>query len=123
MLVDTLFRPATPTANGSSPAEAKAEATRILAASLRNGSLAPADKTYLAQLAAARTGISQQDAEKRVDDMVAQAKAAADKAREAAEQARKAASKLAFYTFVSMLIGAFIASAASALGGHQRDEW
>ena len=122
-LVDTLFRPTTPNADGASAADAKSEATRILVTSVRNGSLAPADKTYLAQLAAARTGISQQDAEKRVDDMMAQAKAAADKAREAADQARKSASRLAFFTFFSMLIGAFIASAAAALGGRQRDEW
>lgn len=119
-LVDTLFRPAQPNANGNS-GDAKSEAGRILATSLANGSLSPADRTYLAQLAAARTGVSQQDAEKRVDDMVAAAKSAADKARAAADEARKATAKLSFFTFFSMLVGAFIASVAGALGGRLRD--
>lgn len=121
-LVDTLFRSGRPDPNASGR-DVKQEATRILATSLSNGSMAPADKTYLAQLVAARTGGSQQDAEKRIDDMTAQAKAAETKAREAADAARKATTKLAFYSFFALLIGAFIASAAGALGGHQRDEW
>ena len=33
------------------------------------------DKTYLAQMVSAKTGISQEDARKRADDMVAQAQA------------------------------------------------
>lgn len=121
-LVDTLFRSDRPDP-GASSADSKSEATRILATSLSNGSMAPADKSYLAQMVAARTGISQPDAEKRIDDFTAQAKAAETKARAAADEARKAAAKLAFYTVFSMLIGAFIASAAAALGGQQRDEW
>lgn len=119
-LADTLFRPAQPTAEGDSSG-AKIEAARILATSLANGSMSAADRAYLSQLAAAKTGISQQDAEKRVDEMVTQAKAAADKARSIAEEARKAGAQLAFFTFFSMLIGAFIASVAAALGGRLRD--
>jgi hypothetical protein len=119
-LVDTLFRPSQPSAQGNT-ADAKSEAGRILVTSLANGNMAPADRTYLAQLAAARTGISQPDAEKRVDEMVTQAKAAADKARAAADAARKATAKLTFFTFFSMLVGAFIASVAGALGGRLRD--
>ena len=120
-LLDTLFRPAQPTATGNA-GDAKSEAGRILATSLANGSMSAPDRTYLVQLAAARAGVSQQDAEKRVDDMVAQAKAAADKARVAADDARKASAKLTFYTFFSMLVGAFIASVSGALGGRLRDE-
>jgi hypothetical protein len=101
----------------------KAEAGRILAMAARNGSLPDNDKTYLAQLVAARTGQPQDVAEKRVNDVVAQAQAAATKAREAADQARKAASRTAYFLFFSMLIGAFIASAAAALGGRHRDEF
>lgn len=119
-LLDTLFRQAQPTANGNA-SDAKSEAGRILASSLANGSMSAPDRTYLSQLAAARTGISQPDAEKRVDDMVAQAKMAADKARVAADEARKATAKLTFYTFFSMLVGAFIASVSGALGGRLRD--
>jgi hypothetical protein len=41
---------------------------------------------------------------------------------EAAEQARKAAASYSLFTSISFLIGAFIASAAGALGGFHRDE-
>ena len=41
---------------------------------------------------------------------------------EAAEAARKAAAAFAFYSSLSLLIGAFIASVAGALGGYHRDE-
>ena len=92
-----------------------------MARSIANGNLDPSDRTYLAKLVAARTGLSQQDAEKRVDDVVAQMKAAADKAKQAADAARKATAKASFYLFFSMLIGAFIASVAGAIGGRQRD--
>jgi hypothetical protein len=41
---------------------------------------------------------------------------------EAAEAARKTAAGFAFYSALSLLIGAFIASVAGALGGFHRDE-
>jgi hypothetical protein len=41
---------------------------------------------------------------------------------EAAEQARKIAVAFAFTTSLSLLVGAFVASAAGALGGFHRDE-
>ena len=41
---------------------------------------------------------------------------------EAADQARKIAVAFAFTTSLSLLIGAFVASAAGALGGFHRDE-
>ena len=44
------------------------------------------------------------------------------KAREVADQTRKATAQGSFFLFFSMLIGAFIASVAGALGGRQRDE-
>ncbi|HEY9347214.1 MAG TPA: hypothetical protein VIQ53_17975, partial [Inquilinus sp.] len=86
------------------------------------GSLPPADKTYLAQLVAQRTGLSQADAEKRVDEVVAQIDAAAAKAREAADAARKAGLSTAFAAFLALLIGAFIAAVSASLGGHLRDD-
>ena len=107
----------------ASSQDARAEAGRIVARSIANGNLDPNDRTYLAKLVAARTGISQQDAEKRIDDTMAKMKAAAEKAKQAADAARKATASASFYLFFSMLIGAFIASAAGALGGKQRDEF
>jgi len=118
--LDTLFRKDQPDMNISS-SDARAEAGRIVARAVANGNLDPNDRTYLAKLVAARTGISQQDAEKRIDDGMNQIKAAEDKAKAAADAARKASAKASFYLFFSMLIGAFIASAAGALGGRQRD--
>jgi hypothetical protein len=40
----------------------------------------------------------------------------------AADAARKAAAALSIFTGLSMLVGAFIACIAAALGGQQRDE-
>jgi len=46
--------------------------------------------------------------------------AAEQKAKATADQARKATASLLFYIFFSMLVGAFIASAAAALDGRSR---
>ncbi len=129
---DMLFRndnppaaSATPPANGQPGApgvDARGEATRIMLHSV-GGEMAPADKTYLAKLIAAQTGVSQDDANKRIDAVNAEIKSAADKAREAADKARKAAATAAFLAFLALLVGAFIASVAAAFGGSQRDEY
>lgn len=119
-MLDTLFRSDRPPANASDQ-DAKAEAGRIMARAVANGSMPDNDKTYLSQLVASRTGVSAEVARKRVDDMIAQAQAAEQKVREAADQARKAVATASYYTFFSMLVGAFIASVAGALGGRHRD--
>ena len=72
--VDLLFRTDNPPAVGS-PQDVRAESSRILIRSLGEGGLAPEDKTRLAHLVAAQTGLSQVDAERRVDDVVAQVRA------------------------------------------------
>jgi hypothetical protein len=115
--LDVLFRGSTPEANAAGPgpgADPRPEAMRILANGLANGGIPPADRSYLSSLVAARTGISQADAEQRVDSFVERSKAAAD-------SARKTASATAIFTAISMLIGAFIACVAAALGGQRRD--
>jgi hypothetical protein len=117
--VDTLFR--TDRAGGNDQ-DGKAEAGRILLMGARNGSIPDSDKARLSQIISAQTGMSQDDATKRVNDVLGQIEAAKTKVREAADQARKAAAQSAFFLFFSMLIGAFVASAAAALGGRQRDE-
>ena len=66
------------------------EVSRILAASATNGSLSSDDRALVARIVAARAGLTQADAEKRVDAIFAQVKAAADKMRDANETARKA---------------------------------
>ena len=73
-----------------------------------------ADRAYLAQVVAARTGVSQSDAEKRVDDAYTQA-------RQAADAARNAVAHSMYWTFLALLIGAFCASFAATIGGKERD--
>jgi hypothetical protein len=120
--MDLLFR--TPQSGGPSTASAadtRAEAARILANGIAAGDVPSADRAYLAELVAARTGISPDDAQKRVDTAIAQAKATDVKARQAADAARKATSEASIFTALSMLVGAFIACIAAALGGQRRD--
>jgi hypothetical protein len=118
-LLDSLFRGTTPSPQENS-ADAKAEAGRILATAL-TGDISQPDHDYLVQMVAARTGASPADAGKRVDDVILKERQAIDKAKQAADAARKAASSLALYTGFSMLVGAFIAMVAGALGGRHRD--
>jgi hypothetical protein len=124
--VDTLFRPSDPARLAAPGAEgdatAAAQASRILIAGAAAGDLSADDKTYLGQLVAARTGLSEADATARVDAVIAQAKEAKVKAQEAADTARKAAATFSLVGALSMIVGAFIASAAAALGGKQRDD-
>jgi hypothetical protein len=119
--VDTLFRAPAGAAAQPSAADARAEATRILARTVTSGTLSEGDKAALADLVAARTGIARPDAERRIDTAVAAVKDAATKAKAAADTARKAAASTAIVTFLSLLVGAFIACVAGALGGHARD--
>jgi hypothetical protein len=111
--VDSLFRSDHP-APDRNDAPMRTEVGLILANSIRQRGVAAADKTYLAQLVAARTGISQAEAEKRVSDVFAEA-------RQAADTARKAVAHALYWIFLSLLIGAFCASFAATLGGRQRD--
>jgi hypothetical protein len=120
-LVDTLFRPSQPAAQGNDAAS-KAEAAQILATAA-TGPISAADHDYLNQMVAAQTGLAPADAAKRVDAVIAKEDQIVAKAKQAANVARKAASSFALYSFFSMLIGAFIACVAGAIGGRQRDTY
>jgi hypothetical protein len=104
--------------NGQNAGAARAEVLRLWTADFaQNKDLTPDDRAYVAQLVAAQTGLSQQDAEKRVDQVVTQEKSALD-------QARRGAAKLAFWLTAALLFGAFAASLAAVEGGMLRDgEW
>ena len=138
--VDALFRPnsaAAATTAASAPAmasmspnagdngSANAEAGRIFASALQTGALPANDASYLGQLVAQRTGMSQADAEKRVADTFASMNSKADQAKAdaklAADKARKASAYTALWLFVALLLGAFVASFAATFGGRQRD--
>jgi hypothetical protein len=101
--------------NSANPNQSRAEVLRLWTASSHdNENLNSADKSYVVQLVAARTGMSQSDAEKRVNDVISEAKTAAD-------NARKGAAKLSFWLTAAMLFGAFAASLAAVEGGSLRD--
>jgi hypothetical protein len=117
--VDLLLRPnpagqSTPSPQGGSDVTLRREIGRIFARSLQGGELSVTDRTYLVQLVASRSGIDQAEANKRVSDVLNQAKVAAD-------QARSAAAKTALWLTAAMLVGAFAASLAAVEGGQLRD--
>jgi hypothetical protein len=118
--IDKLFRSGGNSSTGSN--DPRVEAAHIVANAWTTGEVSDGDRTYLAELVAARAGVSQAEAQKRVEEFVAAVKDAVTKAKAEADAARKAAAEAAIYTALSMLVGAFIASVAAALGGRLRDE-
>lgn len=132
--VDELFRQNANTASNAvavtapqvaplSDQRMREETSDILAHSVIAGNVSPADNDYLAQIVSSHTGLALADAEARVQDVVGQERAAIVKAKQMADAGRKASAALAIYTFVSLLIGGFIASVAGAIGGRLRDTY
>ena len=104
-----------PNAQTGDQASTRAELLRIIGpATTRGGIVSDADRTYAARVVAARTGLSEADAQKRVDETIAQAKDAADKA-------RRAAMKFSLWIAISLLAGALASSFAAAEGGKLRN--
>ena len=130
---DSLFRkepgaaaaPADGAAAQTPAGNTPAEAARILANGLRTGSLPVEDSRHVAQLVAQRTGLSPAEAEKRVNDTYARAKAALDegkaRAKAAADAARKATAYGSLWVFLSLILGALVATYCASLGGRNRD--
>jgi hypothetical protein len=115
--VDMLLRPG-PNGRATVPTQDAAATRRevglILTRALSGGDVPAGDRAYLTQLVAARSGISPEDAERRITDVDNQAKTAVD-------SARKAAAALSMWLTVSMLVGALSASLAAIEGGQLRD--
>ncbi len=95
--------------------EARAVIARTLIAAAAAGELTPAQKRSLAQIVSERTGLSQADAEKRVDQAYKDAVAAI-------ESARKAAVLTGLATATALLVGLLAAWFAAQNGGRHRDE-
>ncbi len=122
--VDLLVRPsATTNAAPVNAQDSNAEITRILWQGAKNGGVSDDDKAYLAKVVAARTGISDQEANDRVNTTLQKINDDKETAKQKAEAARKASMHMAFYMAFALAIGAFIASIASVLGGRLRDEY
>lgn len=132
--LDTLFRSGantgavssstSPTASTQS-SNSTSEVARIFANAMSGTNLPAEDLKYAGQLVAQRTGLAQPEAEKRVADVYARARANLKEletgARAAADKARKASAYTALWLFISLLIGAFVASLAATYGGRRRD--
>ena len=111
--VDTLFRSDHPVPDRND-APVKAEVGLIFANALKRGDIPTRDKTYLIDLVAAETGLSQTDAEKRVSEVFTESQQAAD-------TTRKGVAHSLYWLFLALLIGAFCASYSATIGGRQRD--
>jgi hypothetical protein len=121
-------------ASSAEIAEARGEVNRVMLRSVTNGvtpdnrgvtpdeGVTPDDRAYLVALVAARTGSTDSEAQRRVDNFLASVKQSVDSAKAAADAARRDAAEAATYTALALLIGAFIASVSAALGGRLRDE-
>jgi hypothetical protein len=93
----------------------RGEVGRILLKSSSHSGVAADDSTYLVRLVAARTGVAPNDAERRVDTAIANAK-------ENLSRARKSGVILAFMAGAAALIGAVAAWLAAVVGGQHRDD-
>jgi hypothetical protein len=115
--VDSLLRadPAATTAGNTDPAATRAELGRMLLPVVqKGGTVSRDDQAYAAKVVAARTGLPQAEAEKRVSDVIAQAKKAAD-------DARKTARSVALWFVAAMLAGAVASMLGALEGGLLRD--
>ena len=111
--IDMLFRSTRP-GPPRGDIDVRSEATRIFAHALQHRNLPAYDRTYLAGLVAAQTGLGQTEAENRVSSVFADVQ-------EAANANRKAVGHLSLWVFIALLIGAFSASYAATIGGKERD--
>ena len=117
--IDTMFRTTQPV----DATAARGEAGRIFAqAALGDGTVAAEDRTYLASVVSANTGIPQAEAEARVDQAIQAVETARQKAVEAARIARNTAIIGAFLIAASLLVSAIGAFWAAQKGGNHRDE-
>nr|WP_298096226.1 hypothetical protein [uncultured Shinella sp.] len=120
---DLLLRPQDISARAQSDnAAAATEVSRILMQGAVKGEVSEADRAYIAAIVASRAGVTPEDARTRVDQVLQQIEDAKNAALQTAEEARKSAATVAMLGALSLLVGAFVASAAAALGGRQRDD-
>ena len=108
--VDMLFRADHPVATRTDQ-PLRNEAGLILANDLRHPDMAKQDQTYLTNLVAAVTGLTQVEADRRAISRTVTAD------RESVDAARKAIAHSLYWLFVALLIGAFCASFSATIGG------
>jgi hypothetical protein len=121
--VDTLFR----AAPGATPAtgegqDFRGEATRIIATGAIAGEVPEADRAYLAQIVSANTGLSAEEANTRVNEVLTAIETAKAEALAAADEARRWTVLGAFLTAASLLVSGVGAYWAAMKGGNHRDK-
>jgi hypothetical protein len=117
--IDTMFRTTQPVEADA----ARAEAGRIFAqAALGDGTVSDDDRTYLANVVAANTGITPEEAQARVTATAEQVEQARQDAIEAARIARNTGIIGAFLIAASLLVSAIGAFWAAQKGGDHRDK-
>ncbi len=142
-LSNQLLRPAQVDPAAADPAELAQQAASIVANVYRTGDVSDADRAYLTSAVAARTNMTQPEAEARVDQVITDAQTARQEAAdaidtakaeaaqlaedakaaavEAARTARNAAIMTAFALAAAALIAAAAAMAGAVHGGRDRD--
>ena len=103
--------------------QVKREVATILANAVRTQSLPDDDERYLIRVLAKHTGISEQEARARINDVYAKLKELEVAAKEAADKAASASAYASLWLFISLLIGAFVASLMATYGGRCRDTY
>jgi hypothetical protein len=115
----------TPVVDAATDASLRAQTNRILMHALQTGALGSDDARALAQLVSQRTGLSQADAQARVNTVYSDAKKAVYDAsatlKQQADDARKATAYAALWMVVALLAGAFVSAWLATFGGRQRD--
>ncbi|MGQ3281105.1 MAG: hypothetical protein ACT6WE_31875, partial [Shinella sp.] len=119
---DLLLRPQDLTTRAQADDSSAAEVSRILLQGAVGNGVPEADRAYIATIVSSRAGVTPEEAKVRVDQVLQQIEDAKNAAIKAADEARKSAATAAMLGALSLLVGAFIASAAAALGGRQRDD-
>jgi hypothetical protein len=124
--IDSLFRKdASIDSKADIPITGTLEVARIFINSIQTKNLPEEDIRYVGQVVAQHTDLTQQNAEKRVRDTFTRIQEKLQDAetisKTAADQARKASAYASLWLFISLLIGAFVASISATYGGRQRD--
>jgi hypothetical protein len=101
-------------AANANDSELRAQAARIIFSSLGRTGVTPDDRGYLVRAVMTRTGLTQSEAETRVDKAFSDSKTAISRA-------RRGIVILAFMIGASLMVGAAIAWLAAAAGGKHRD--
>jgi len=98
------------------------EVGRIFGSTISNRELSARDRDYLAEVVASRTGLSQADAQSRVDSTIQDVQKFENDARQKADKARRYAVISGFLAAAALLIGLAAAVGGATLGGRHRDE-